>query len=198
MPQKSSPQVRRFLPLILFAVVAIVIAVVVVLPRLQSSSTASIGGAFALQDKTGKTVTDQDFRGKLMLVYFGYTYCPDVCPTTLGMMGQALDKLTPDERKQVASLFITVDPERDTQKVIGDYAANFAPDLVGLTGTPDAIQSVEHEYHVYAQKHVEKDGSYSMDHSSIIYIMGKDGQYRGILSGEVTIAQLVDGIRKQL
>ncbi len=78
-----------------------------------------------------------------MLVYFGYTFCPDVCPTTLGVVGQALDKLTPDERKQVAPLFITIDPERDTPKVVGDYAANFAPDLVGLSGAPDAIQKVE-------------------------------------------------------
>ena len=196
MPASPSP-LRRFLPVILFAVVAIVVAVVVVMPRLNTAS-AGIGGPFALQDKSGKTITDKDFRGKLMLVYFGYTYCPDVCPTTLGVMGQALDKLTPDERKQVAALFITVDPERDTQKVVGDYAANFAPDLVGLTGAPEAVQSVEREYHVYAKKHEEKDGSYSMDHSSIIYVMGKDGGYRSILSGEVTIAQLVDGIRKQL
>jgi protein SCO1/2 len=191
--------VRRFLPLVIFAVVAVVVAVVVALPRMEASkSGAGIGGPFALTDKNGKTVTDQDFRGKLMMIYFGYTFCPDVCPTTLGIMGQALDKLTPDERKQVAPIFITVDPERDTPKVIGDYAANFAPDLIGLTGTPEAIQKVEHEYHVYAKKHEEKDGSYSMDHSSIIYLMGRDGQYRGILSGEVTVDQVVDGIRKRL
>jgi protein SCO1/2 len=197
MNNTSTKFVRRWLPLIGFAVVAVIIAAVVVLPRMQQAS-GGVGGPFALVDKTGKTVTDRDFRGKLMLVYFGYTYCPDVCPTTLGVVGQALDKLTPDERKQVAPVFITIDPERDTPKVIGDYAANFAPDLVGLSGSPEAIQKVEHEYHVYAKKHEEKDGTYSMDHSSIIYLMGKDGDYRGIVSGEVTIAQLVDAIHKQL
>jgi protein SCO1/2 len=200
MSKAPSSPVRRWLPLVGFAVIAIVIAAVVVLPRLQSASTGAggVGGPFTLLDKTGKTVTDKDFRGKLMLVYFGYTFCPDVCPTTLGIVGQALDKLTPDERKQVAPIFITVDPDRDTPKVMGEYAANFAPDLVGLTGSPDAIQQVEHEYHVYAKKHEEKDGSYSMDHSSIIYLMGKDGGYRGLVSGEVTVAQMVTAIRKYL
>jgi cytochrome oxidase Cu insertion factor (SCO1/SenC/PrrC family) len=197
----SSPRFRfaRWLPLAVFLVVVIAGAVFVALPRLDAAKNApAIGGPFTLEDKQGKPVTDADFRGKLMIVYFGYTFCPDVCPTTLGTLGQALDKLSPDQRQKVAPIFITVDPERDTPKVMGDYASNFAPDLVGLTGTQDEIAKVEHEYHVYAQKHPEADGSYSMDHSSIIYLMGPDGGFRGILSGEVTVAQVVDGIKKQL
>jgi cytochrome oxidase Cu insertion factor (SCO1/SenC/PrrC family) len=86
---------------------------------------AAIGGPFALIDQTGRQVSDADFRGKLLLVYFGYTFCPNVCPTTLFTIGQAMDRLTPDERKQVAAIFITVDPERDTQKVLAEYVANF-------------------------------------------------------------------------
>ncbi len=190
---------RRWLPLAVFLVVAVAGAALIALPRIQSMSDApSVGGPFALVDGHGKTITDADFHGKLMLVYFGYTFCPDVCPTTLGVIGQALDKLTPDERKKVAPVFITVDPERDTSKVVGEYVANFSADMVGLTGSPDAVEKVEREYHVYAKKHPEADGSYSMDHSSIIYLMGPDGRFRGILSGEVTTAQVVDGIRKQL
>jgi protein SCO1/2 len=98
----------------------------------------------------------------------------------------------------VAPIFITVDPERDTEKVMGDYVANFAPDMVGLTGKLDAVEKVEHEYHVYAKKHPEVDGSYSMDHSSIVYLMDRDGKYRAIFSGETTAAQIVDGLKKQL
>jgi cytochrome oxidase Cu insertion factor (SCO1/SenC/PrrC family) len=157
---------------------------------------AAIGGPFALIDQTGRQVSDADFRGKLLLVYFGYTFCPNVCPTTLFTIGQAMDRLTPDERKQVAAIFITVDPERDTQKVLAEYVANFSPDLVGLTGSPDAVQAVEHEYHVYAKKHPEADGSYSVDHSSIIYLVDRTGKYRAILTAESTAAQIVDGLRK--
>lgn len=200
-PAKSKPSTwRRWLPLIGFALAVIAVAAVVAIPRMaaMNGDKPAIGGPFALIDPHGKTVTDADFRGKVMIVYFGYTFCPDVCPTTLGILGQALDRLAPDERKQVAPIFITVDPERDTPQVMGDYAANFAPDLVGLTGSPDAIAQVTREYHVYAKKHPEADGSYSMDHSSIIYLMGRDGTYRAILSGEVSVAQMVDGIKRQL
>jgi protein SCO1/2 len=203
MSDPKSPQPkswRRWLPLAGFAIAAIVLALAIALPRIMSAGRggANIGGPFALIDQHGKPTTEADFKGKVMLVYFGYTYCPDVCPTTLATIGQALDRLSPDERKQVAPIFITVDPERDTADVMGQYVANFAPDMVGLTGPLDAIQKVEHEYHVYAAKHPEKDGSYSMDHSSIVYFMDRDGRYRAILSGEVTAAQIADGVKKQL
>jgi protein SCO1 len=157
---------------------------------------AGMGGPFALIDQNGRHVTDADFRGKLMLIYFGYTYCPDACPTTLFAIGQAMVRLTPDERKRVAPIFITVDPERDTQKVLADYVANFSPDLVGLTGPPEAVQAVEREYHVYAKKHLEADGSYSVDHSSIIYLIDGAGKFRAILTADSTDAQIADGLRK--
>ena len=191
---------RRFLPLGLFLAAAFVLALAVVGPRIAAvdSGSTAIGGPFALTDQHGAPVTDADFKGKLMLVYFGYTFCPDVCPTTLATIGTALDKLSPEQRKQVAPIFITVDPERDTQKVLGDYVANFAPDMLGLTGPVEAVEKVEREYHVYAKKHPETDGTYSMDHSSIVYLMDRDGKYRAIFSGEVNPAQIVDGLKKYL
>jgi protein SCO1/2 len=126
-------------------------------------------------------VTDRDFRGRYMLVYFGYTHCPDVCPTTLTDIASALDKLPPKDRARVAPLFITVDPARDTPAVIGDYAHAFGPSFVGLTGSADAIASVEHEYRVYAARHELAHGDYGMDHSSVLYVMGPDGHYLGVI-----------------
>jgi protein SCO1/2 len=191
---------RRWLPLAGFGVAVIVLALAFALPRILSADRdgPGLGGPFALVDQHGAAVTEASFKGRWMLVYFGYTYCPDVCPTTLATIGRALDMLPADARKQVAPIFITVDPERDTAKVMGDYVANFAPDLVGLTGPLPAIEKVEHEYHVYAKKHPEADGSYSMDHSSIVYLMDPGGRYRAIFSGETTAAQMADGLKKQL
>src|ERR1700728_2293274 len=181
------------------AYLSIIASFLVALLRIAAAGDQNaIGGAFALIDQNGRQVSDADFRGKLLLVYFGYTFCPNVCPTTLFTIGQAMDRLTPDERKQVAAIFITVDPERDTQQVLADYVANFSPDLVGLTGSLNAVQAVEHEYHVYAKKHPEADGSYSVDHSSIIYLVDRTGKYRAILTAESTAAQIADGLRKLL
>jgi cytochrome oxidase Cu insertion factor (SCO1/SenC/PrrC family) len=139
---------------------------------------AAIGGPFQLVDSAGHPVTDQAFRGKYMLVYFGYTFCPDVCPTTLADVATALDKLGP-RAGEVQPLFITVDPQRDTPAVVGQYAANFSPRLVGLTGTADQIAAVAHAYRVYYARHRTGDGpgDYTMDHSSILYLMGPDGHF---------------------
>jgi protein SCO1/2 len=158
-----------------------------VLPRLAGPGPATadavtIGGPFALVDGHGKTVTDKDFRGRYMLIYFGYTHCPDACPATLNDISLALDKLTPAERARVVPLFITVDPERDTPAMIGDYVAAFSKDFVGLTGDRAAISAAEAEYHVYAEKHPLKHGDYAMDHSSIMYVMGPDGGFVGVIN----------------
>jgi len=142
---------------------------------------AKIGGPFSLLDGAGKTVTDKDFRGKFMLVYFGYTHCPDVCPTTLSDMGAALDKLPAADRAKIVPLFITIDPERDTTGLIGDYAHAFGPEFVGLTGSKNAIAAAEKEYHVYALRHPLEHGDYAMDHSSIIYVMGPDDKFLGLI-----------------
>jgi len=143
----------------------------------DGAPTTKIGGPFQLVDsQSGKTVTDQDYKGKWLLIYFGYTHCPDACPTALNDLSLALDKLG-DKRRDMAPLFITIDPERDTADVMKDYAASFAPDIVGLTGSTDQIAKAEKEYRVYAAKHPTKDGGYDMDHSSIIYVMDPSGRF---------------------
>ena len=139
---------------------------------------ATVGGPFTLTDGTGKPVTDRDFRGKYMLVYFGYTHCPDVCPTTLSDIAAAL-KLMGPKAASLAPVFITVDPARDTPAVIGHYAAQFSPAITGLSGTPAEIEAVANEYHVYYAKHpkTEAELDYSVDHSSVLYLMGPDGGF---------------------
>jgi protein SCO1/2 len=142
---------------------------------MSSGGTASlVGGPFTLQDGSGKQVTDRDFRGKYMLVYFGYTFCPDVCPTTLAVMAAALDKMGPDQDR-IVPVFITIDPARDKPDVLKKYLAAFGPRFVGLTGTDQEIAAVEKEFRVYAKKQPVTGGTYAMDHSSVIYLMGPDG-----------------------
>lgn len=159
------------------------------------NSALRIGGPFTLQDGNGKPVTDKDFRGKYMLVYFGYTFCPDVCPTTLNAVADAMDKLGP-AASQVQPLFITVDPKRDTATVVKQYAAAFGPSIEGLTGTPDEIASVAKEYRVYYAEHRTGPGpnDYSMDHSSVLYFMSPNGGFiapiRADQSGEEIAANL--------
>ena len=159
-----------------------------VLPRLAAplrstppGNTVTIGGPFALTDGRGKTVTDADFRGRFMLIYFGYTHCPDACPTMLSDMAAALDQIPTADRAAVVPIFITVDPARDTAAMIGDYVQAFGPRFVGLTGTADEIGKAEAAYHVYAVKHPLKNGDYAMDHSSILYVMGRDGHFLGVV-----------------
>jgi protein SCO1/2 len=133
-----------------------------------------IGGPFRLQSAEGKTVTEADFQGHPYLIYFGYTHCPDVCPTTLAQISDVLKRL-PDLPVKV--LFVTVDPERDTPKLMADYVSSFDPRIVGLSGDPDEIAAVEKAFRVYARKAPEKDGDYAMDHSSIVYLMNAKGDF---------------------
>lgn len=162
-----------------------------------SSNGEMPGGAFTLESSSGQTVTNRDFRGKYMLVYFGYTYCPDVCPTTLNAVAEALDELGPRAEKLVP-IFITDDPQRDTPAAMKRYTAAFSPALVGLTGTPDEIVRVAKEYRVYYAKHITGPGpnDYSMDHSSIIYLMGPDGEFIAPISAEASPQEMADKIGK--
>ena len=145
-----------------------------------TSGKALVGGPFALVDQTGKTVTDQDFRGSYMLVFFGFTHCPDICPAELQVMAAALDELGPKAEK-VVPIFITLDPERDTPEVTGDYVKNFGKNFVGLTGSPEAIAEAAKAYRVAYSKFVpegqEGSNNYSVDHSALVYLMGPDGKY---------------------
>ena len=136
---------------------------------------ALIGGAFELEDGAGKTVSDQTLRGKPFLVYFGYTHCPDVCPTELARISDILSKMGD---KAIPTLFITVDPERDTPKVMQDYVSSFNPAVIGLSGSPQAVEATEKTFRVFARKgQPQPDGDYSMDHSSIVYLMDKNGAF---------------------
>lgn len=174
--RKSRNSVLAVLALVLVAAVAIG-------SRLwvwsgSDHGVAEIGGPFTLVDGDGKTVTDADFRGKWMLIYFGYTFCPDVCPTSLSEVASALDRLSPAEADKLVPTFITVDPERDTPQVMKDYASAFHPRIIGLTGSRDQINAVSKAYKVYAAKAKGGDAEYyTMDHSSIMYLVGPDGRF---------------------
>lgn len=158
-----------------------------------------IGGPFTLEDGNGKPVTDKDFRGKYMLVYFGYTFCPDVCPTTLTAVSDALEKLGP-KAGQIAPLFITVDPKRDTPRVVKQYAAAFGPAIIGLTGTPEEVASVAKEYRVYYAEHRTGPGpnDYSMDHSSVLYLMDTKGAFVAPIRADMSGDEMAANLRKLL
>jgi protein SCO1 len=143
----------------------------------QSSGTALVGGPFSLTGD-GKTVTDRDFSGRYMLVFFGFTHCPDICPAELQVIAQALDRLG-DKAKKVVPIFITVDPERDTPQAMAEYVKSFGPNFVGLTGSPEAIAAAAKAYRVAYSKIEtnESPGDYTVDHSALVYLMGPDGKY---------------------
>lgn len=159
-----------------------------------ATGQAPIGGPFALVDDTGKPRRDEDFRGKLMLVYFGYTQCPDACPTTLQALANALDQLGP-RAAEVATLFITIDPERDTVDKLKGYAEQFRPDFLGLTGTPEAIAKVAAGYKVYYRK-AGAGPDYLMDHSTIIYLMDRQGRFVTNLAADAPPARMAETIAK--
>ncbi|HMK80133.1 MAG TPA: SCO family protein [Xanthobacteraceae bacterium] len=136
----------------------------------------AIGGPFKLTDQNGKTITDQDLKGHPFLVFFGFTHCPDVCPTALADISDIFDKLGGDADK-VNALFITVDPERDTPQALKDYLSSFNARLIGVGGDADALAAVAKAYRVYYKKVPLKDGDYTMDHTAIVYLMDKNGQF---------------------
>ena len=146
------------------------------LGRTVTTGQVAVGGPFALTDQNGQKRASASFKGKYQLIYFGYTFCPDVCPTTLAVMSQALDKMGMDGAR-IVPIFITIDPERDTPKVLKSYMDAFGPSFVGLTGSQSEIAAVEKEYRVYAKKQPQGGkANYGIDHSSVIYLMGPDGR----------------------
>jgi len=157
----------------------------------------TVGGPFTLTDQAGKPRSDSEFRGKLMVVYFGYTYCPDVCPTDLMAISQALDALGP-AAEGIQPVFITVDPERDT-KGLADYVAAFHHSLVGLAGSPEEIRKVANSYKAfYAKVPAERSGEYSIDHAGVIYLMGRNGEYLGFMPPQTGPDRLTEVLRKHL
>ena len=138
--------------------------------------SSAVGGPFKLVDQNSKPITDQDLKGRPFLVFFGFTHCPDICPTTLFEVSEIFRALGPDA-KNLRALFITVDPERDTPAVLKDYLSSFDPQVIGVTGDNAAIASVEKAYRVYAKKVPLDDGGYTMDHTALVYLMDKDGRF---------------------
>ena len=154
-----------------------------------------VGGPFVLVDHNGKTRTQADFHGKLMLVYFGFSYCPDVCPTDLQAIGLALDQLG-TAREAVQPLFITLDPDRDTVQHLADYVPFFHPQLIGLTGDATSIRQAARAYKVYYAKAPRAGGSdYTIDHSGYIYLMDRAGQYLGFFPPGTPPDRMADVIR---
>lgn len=160
--------------LVLFAVVALLVGGRASIPG--ATSPSAIGGPFRLVDQDGRAVSDQDMKGKPFLVFFGFTHCPDVCPTTLFEVSEVLSKLGPDGDR-VGALFVTVDPERDTPAKIKDYLASFDPHLRGLSGDAEAIAAMQKGYRVYSKKVALAEGGYTMDHSALVYLMDKEGRF---------------------
>jgi len=167
----------------------------------QNASEATFGGPFALIDQNGMRRTDVDFRGKFMLVFFGYTYCPDVCPTTLAVESEALGKLGA-RASQVVPIFITVDPKRDTPQKLKPYLASFGPNFVGLTGSDAEIAKAAQGYRVYYQAHIDgrtdAPEGYSVDHTGNIYLMGPDGKFVAYYSPGIVPDELAADLMRRV
>jgi protein SCO1/2 len=162
------------------------------------SGRAPVGGPFELTDQAGHRRKDTDFRGKLVVLYFGYTYCPDVCPTELQSISLALDKLGPTA-EAVQPLFITVDPERDTPPRLAEFVSSFNPRLIGLTGSVAEIKKTAIAYHTFFAKNAPTaPGEYAVDHTGFIYLVGRDGRYLGFLPPGSSPDAIADAIRARL
>lgn len=151
-------------------------AILTLAPSARQNATSLIGGPFALVNQDGRPFTDQDVRGKPSLVFFGFTHCPEVCPTTLFQISEIL-RATGEKGRALRALFITVDPERDTSEALKAYLASFDDRIVGLTGDPAAIEATVRAYKAYVRKVPLKDGDYTMEHTAAVYLMDKEGRF---------------------
>jgi protein SCO1 len=165
----------------------------------QSSGTALVGGPFSLVGADGKPVTDRDFRGRYMLIFFGFTHCPDICPAELQVIAEALGELG-DKAKNVVPIFITLDPERDTPEAMGNYVKSFGPNFVGLTGSPEAIAAAAKAYRVSYAKVEDKESAadYGVDHSALVYLMDPEGRYVTHFSYGLSAEQMAEKLGKLL
>jgi protein SCO1/2 len=168
-------------------------------PPAKSVGQAQVGGPFKLVDQTGKTVTDADYRGRYMLVYFGYKYCPDVCPAGLQVMSAALDKLGPKAEK-ITPVFITLDPDRDTPAKLREYIQSFHPRFVALTGSADDIAKAAKAYRVFWKKVPDEKNptDYTIDHSSVIYLMTPGGEYAAHFTHATNVDQMAAKLAERL
>jgi protein SCO1/2 len=164
----------------------------------STGETVTLGGPFSLTDQSGMLRTERDFKGKYTLVFFGYTYCPDVCPATLAIMAAALDKMG-SRSDRIVPIFVTVDPKRDTPDKIKSYLASFGSRFVGLTGSPEDIASIAKEYRVYYREHPAENGSdYTVDHSGVVYLMDPNGKFIANYSLDTSPDALAADLLKRL
>lgn len=163
-------------------------------PERSSSSSAQIGGPFTLIDTSGRTVTDQTYHGKWLLIYFGYTFCPDACPTALNNVSVALQALG-SEAEKIEPLFITVDPKRDTPQVMADYLKSFDSRIVGLTGSQAQTDSAAKVYRVYVAPQQSGGDDYLVDHSAYFYLMNPQGKFVNVIAGNTPGDQMADKLR---
>lgn len=167
-------------------------------PTVVSTGAAAIGGPFTLVAADGRTVTDATYRGKWMLIYFGYTFCPDACPTTLTNMSLALQTLR-EEADPIQPLFITIDPKRDTAAVLSEYLKSFDPKIQGLTGSETQTKAAVQTYRVYAEpQKVQSAGSYLVDHSSYVYLVDPQGKFVDVIEGATPPAEMAEWLRKSM
>ena len=177
----TSARARRLiLPAAAFLIglFALAAAAIVTMRSEQRGGGVAIGGPFSLVGPGGRTVTDKDLLGAPHLVFFGFTHCPDICPTTLFAMSEMFRAMG-GNGKDVKAFFVTVDPERDTPDIMASYVSSFDPRIVGLSGPRDEIDRTIKEYRAYARKVPLKDGDYTMEHTALVYLMGKDGRFVG-------------------
>jgi protein SCO1 len=161
------------------------------------AAPAAIGGPFQLTDQAGHTVTEKSLQGRPTLIFFGFTHCPDVCPTSLFEISEVLKALGKDADR-VNAYFISVDPERDTTAAMKDYLSSFDPHLEGLTGNPDEVSKAITAYRVYAKKVPLKDGDYTMDHTALIYLMDRDGKFVAPFNLKQTPEQAAADLKRYL
>lgn len=170
---------------------------VAIVGKVVRSGTAAIGGPFVLTSTDGQTVTDQTYRGKWMVIYFGYTFCPDACPTALSNLSTALQRLGNDAGK-LQPLFITVDPKRDTREVMSAYLQSFDHRIVGLVGSLEQTDAVAKTYKVYFERHEDGGDNYFVDHNAYFYLMDPDGKFVDVIEGATPGDQMADKLRQLL
>ena len=203
-PQPSPPRSSRFVLIAVSLAGLLILAAGALLglafqqgPRGAAGTVlgSAIGGPFQLVDQNGERFTDAQLKGKWHLVFFGYTHCPDTCPTTLNELSLAIDKIG-RKREAVDVVLITVDPERDTPEVLKSYVQSFDAPVIALTGSPEQVAQVAKAYRVYYAKHPRPDGGYDMDHSAVIYVMNPEGRFTASFTPDSTADAIAERLRK--
>lgn len=203
-PAKSGGS-TRFVPIAMTMAIVLIVAAGALLayalregPGGVSGGVLSnaIGGPFHLIDQNGRPFTDANLKGKWHLVFFGYTHCPDICPTTLNDLSLAYDKLGKRQKGDVSVVFISVDPERDTPAIMKSYAESFDAPIVGLTGTAAEVKQAAADYHVYYAKHYRSDGGYDMDHSAVVYVMNPAAKFVATITPDESVGAIEAKLQK--